>query len=334
MSADAEGRASAVGVTARPGVSGPDGNVDGNGDGTRAVAAAPRGPGASRTSGTHGPREALNVVALRGTHAFPGPGSGTVTGPGPGPKRDTSPAPTPGTAHRPGRLLGGVAWAVLLLGLWLWGRDLADEVAAQLATTGDVAAAGRPLGRQAPPHAHAPVRAAATARPVRITLDALGVREAGITGSGLDGDGLLTPPPYTSPQPVGWYAGGPQPGEPGAALLVARADALRGPGAQRAGFHRLSRLKPGERVDIQRADGSTARFTIEDVQLYDRHRFDPRRAYAAHDRGRSELRLITEDNSPAGATGRPGGGETAHVIVVVSAYLTSYQEPPHTPGGD
>ncbi|MFI1499341.1 sortase domain-bontaining protein [Streptomyces platensis] len=235
-----------------------------------------------------------------------------------------------------------MAWAVLLLGLWLWGRDVADEVAAQLATTGDVAAAGRPLGRPAPPHAHAPVRAATTASPVRITIDALGVREAGITGRGLDVGGLLTAPPYTSPWPVGWYAEGPQPGEAGAALLVARADAggpegdgqgIHGPDAQRAGFHRLSRLKPGERVDIQRADGSTAHFTIEDVQLYDRHRFDPRRAYAAHDHRRSELRLITEDNSRTGASGRQRGSEANDLIVVVSAYLTSYQEPPHTPGG-
>ncbi|WP_406476585.1 sortase domain-bontaining protein [Streptomyces platensis] len=374
MSADEEGRTSAVGVTARPGVSAPDGNADG----MRTVAAAPRGPGASHTPGTPGPgtRKSLNALALPGTHAFPGPGAITGTGPGPGsthrpgthpdtdtahgktgrPTRrpaardaDTAPAAhttataTPGTTHRPGRLLGGVAWAVLLLGLWLWGRDLADEVAAQLATTGDVAAAGRPLGRQAPPHAHAPVRAATTARPVGITIDALGVREAGITERGLDGDGLLTPPPDTSPQPVGWYPEGPQPGEAGAALLVARADAggpegdrrgIHAPDdAQRAGFHRLSHLKPGERVDIQRADGSTARFTIEDVQLYDRHRFDPRRAYAAHDHGRSELRLITEDISGAGASGRQRGDEATRVIVVVSAYLTSYQEPPRAPGG-
>ncbi|MCX4634582.1 hypothetical protein QT196_14810 [Streptomyces sp. P9-2B-2] len=320
MSADEDGRASAVGVTARPGVSAPDGNAGG----TRTVAAAPGGRGASHASGTPDTRRGLNALALPGTHAFPGPGANTVTGPG------------PGSTHRPGRLLGGVAWAVLLLGLWLWGRDLADEVAAQLATTGDVAAAGRPLGRQAPPHAHAPVPAATTARPVGITIDALGVREAGITERGLDGDGLLTPPPYTSPQPVGWYPEGPQPGEAGAALLVARADAGGPEGdrpgihdpddAQRAGFHRLSHLKPGEQVDIRRADGSTARFTIEDVQLYDRHRFDPRRAYAAHDRGRSELRLITEDISRADATGRQDGGEPTHVIVVVSAYLTSYQE--------
>ncbi|WP_405838622.1 hypothetical protein OG528_13550 [Streptomyces platensis] len=345
MSADEEGRASAVGVTARPGVSGPDGNADG----TRTAAAAPRGPGASRASGTPGTRKALNALALPGTHTFPGPGPdavaglGPVTGTGPGAHTGTGPGPGPASTHRPGRLLGGVAWAVLLLGLWLWGRDLADEVAAQLATTGDVAAAGRPLGRQAPPHAHAPVPAATTTRPVGITIDALGVQEAGISERGLDGDGLLAPPPYTSPQPVGWYAEGPQPGEAGAALLVARADAggpegdrrgIHAPAAQRAGFHRLSQLKPGQQVDIQRADGSTARFTIEDVQLYDRHRFDPRRAYAAHDRGRSELRLITEDISRSAANGQQDGGESTHVIVVVSAYLTSYQEPPHTPADD
>ncbi|WP_259670509.1 sortase domain-bontaining protein [Streptomyces sp. ID38640] len=221
-----------------------------------------------------------------------------------------------------------MAWAVLLLGLWLWGRDLVDGVAARLATTGDVAAAGRPLGRQAPPHAHAPVTAATTARPVRLTIDALGVRDAGIAGRGLDGDGMLTPPPYTFPEPVGWYAEGPQPGEAGAALLVARGGADRDPGAQRTVFHRLPRLKPGDRVDIQRADGSTARFTVEDIQLYDRHRFDPRKAYAAHDRRRSELRLITGDGSLGRDPGRHGGNATN--VTVVSAYLTSYQHPPHT----
>ncbi|MFF7411089.1 hypothetical protein [Streptomyces lydicus] len=46
---------------------------------------------------------------------------------------------------RPGQLLTGVTWVVLLLGLWMWGRDLsAGGAAAQLATTGDVAAVGRP----------------------------------------------------------------------------------------------------------------------------------------------------------------------------------------------
>ncbi|GAA2608256.1 sortase domain-bontaining protein [Streptomyces tubercidicus] len=320
MSADEEGRAGAVGVTARPaladlGDAGPDDPGDGLPDPNDS--ASDPDDSARRTHLRYGPHP---------RYGHP---------------------PRHGTTHRPAQLLTGVAWAVLLLGLWLWGRDLADGVAAQLATTGDVAAAGRPLGRPAPPHAHtpppphAPLRAATTTRPVRITLDALGVREAGITGRGLNGDGVLTPPPYSSPQPVGWYAGGPQPGEAGAALLVTRADVAHGPDARRTVFHRLTQLKPGERVDIRRADGSTARFTIEDVQLYDPHRFHPHTAYAAHARGRPELRLIAEDSGDSGDSADSGGsggtrdgvpgrhGSSAANVLVISAYLTSYQQPPH-----
>ncbi|MFG2528056.1 sortase domain-bontaining protein [Streptomyces sp. NPDC048516] len=217
-----------------------------------------------------------------------------------------------------------MAWAVLLLGLWLWGRDLAYGVAAQLATTGDVAAAGRPLGRQAPPHAHAPLSAAVRAEPVGLTIDALGVREGGIVARGLDERGILAPPPDTSPALVGWYAEGPQPGEAGAALLVGRAGGDREPRGRQALVHRLTALRPGERVDIRRADGSTARFTVEDVQLYDRDHFDARRAYAARDRGRSELRLIADGGGKGHAASHDRGNGASNVVVV-SAYLTSLQ---------
>ncbi|MFI0907549.1 sortase domain-bontaining protein [Streptomyces sioyaensis] len=228
------------------------------------------------------------------------------------------------SSHRPGQLVAGVAWAVLLLGLWLWGRDLADGVAAQLATTGDVAAVGRPLGRQGPAQSHAPVPASAGADPVGLTIEALGVRAAGIAAAhDLDENGLLAPPPPASPDVVGWYAGGPQPGGAGAALLVGRAGADRGSGAGRFVFRRLTGLKPGQRVDVRRADGSTARFTVEDVRLYDRDRFAPHRVYAPHDRGRSELRLIVDDGRLRGALARRDGGPAK--VVVVSAYLTSFQ---------
>ncbi|MFK4248170.1 sortase domain-containing protein [Streptomyces angustmyceticus] len=244
-----------------------------------------------------------------------------------------APASTPsrGPGSTTGKLFAGVAWAVLLLGLWLWGRDVADGMAARLATTGDVAAVGRPLGRQAPPHAHAPVPAAANAAPVSLTIDALGIQEGGIAARGLDEDGLLTPPPDASPDLVGWYAGGPRPGEAGAALLAGRAGADRDPGARRGVVHRLTALTPGERVDIRRSDGSTARFAVEDVQLYDRDRFDARKVYAARGRGRSELRLIVDGGSggSGGSGARAGGGARgggSSNVVVVSAYLTSLQK--------
>ncbi|MGW3272298.1 sortase domain-containing protein [Streptomyces kronopolitis] len=225
--------------------------------------------------------------------------------------------------HRTGQLLAGVAWTVLLLGLWLWGRDLADGVAAQLATTGDVAAVGRPSGRQGPAHAHAPVPGSATTEPMGITIEALGVRAAGIAAQDLDGNELPAPPPPASPDTVSWYAGGPQPGEAGAALLVGRAGGDRGPGAGPLAVRRLTGLEPGQRVDVRRADGSTVRFTVEDVQLYDRDRFDARRVHAPHEAGRSELRLIVEDGAGGGAAAGRGGGPAK--VVVVAAYLTSFQ---------
>lgn len=44
-----------------------------------------------------------------------------------------------------GRLTMGVAWALLLLGLWLWGREVTDvRHGISAPTTGDVAAVGRP----------------------------------------------------------------------------------------------------------------------------------------------------------------------------------------------
>ncbi|MEJ8648255.1 class F sortase [Streptomyces sp. MS1.AVA.3] len=283
--------------------------------------ASPASP-ASHVSGSPGAPHTYGTYGTYGSYSS----HGTLT-PLARPHTRISPGHTPthGSTHTPtpAKLLAGVAWAVLLLGLWLWGRDVAEGVAAQLATTGDVAAVGRPLGRQTPPHAHTPVPTAGTARPVGITIGALGVREAGITERGFDEHGILTPPPDNSPAPVGWYAAGPQPGEAGAALLVGRAGTGRDPRLQGSVVHRLAGIKPGERLDIQRADGSTARFTVEDVQLHDRDRFDARKAYAARDRGRSELRLIVEGGNRTRVTDRSRGG--ASNVVVVSAYLTSLQ---------
>lgn len=75
---------------------------------------------------------------------------------------------TPRTEHPagPGRLLAGVAWAALLLGLWGWGADGFAGTSAPM--TGDVAAVGRPMERRPRPPARAvspPSRAGWTCRP-------------------------------------------------------------------------------------------------------------------------------------------------------------------------
>ncbi|KOG36033.1 class F sortase [Streptomyces resistomycificus] len=207
-----------------------------------------------------------------------------------------------------GRLLTGVAWAVLLLGLWLWGREVTDVRDGMSApTTGDVAAVGRPPDVELPP-AHRPLGAAL---PQRVDIPGLGV-QAHVVARGLDGAGAIDPPPYDQAGAVGWYARGVTPGAAGTALMVGHVDTETKP----AVFYKLSVLKPGETVRVIRADGKVAEFTVDDVQVVSREHFDARQAYGPRQTGRAELRLIT----CGGTFDRASRSYTANVIV--SAYLT------------
>ncbi|WP_405742223.1 class F sortase [Streptomyces sp. NBC_01525] len=212
----------------------------------------------------------------------------------PPPRADprTEPAPAAGR----GRWFTGAAWAVLLLGLWLWGSDAARSAAvAQLTTTGDIAAVGRPPG-PTPPRAHPPLPVSAAGTPRALTVPALGLRAPLAPGP----PDAAAVPAAPADGPAGWYAYGPQPGTPGAAVLLARGPTAGGP----------ARLTPGARVDVRRADGATARFTVEDVRLYPPGKALPATATAARDPHRAELRLITR--RPTAPT------------VVVSAFLSGY----------
>ncbi|MGW3624649.1 class F sortase [Streptomyces sp. NPDC000880] len=207
-----------------------------------------------------------------------------------------------------GRLLTGVAWAVLLLGLWLWGREMTGGPGGSSApTTGDVAAVGRPLGVPLPP-AHDPLD---PARPDQVAIPSIGII-APVVPRGLDVTGAVDPPPYDMPHTVGWYDSGTQPGTAGTALLVGHVDTETKP----AVFYGLSSARPGEKVRVTRADGSVAEFTIDDVQVFERARFDAQKVYGPHKDGRAELRLIT----CGGTFDRTTRAYTANVVV--SAYLT------------
>ncbi|MGW7240524.1 class F sortase [Streptomyces sp. NPDC054804] len=207
-----------------------------------------------------------------------------------------------------GRLLTGVAWAILLLGLWLWGRgvtEVPDGISGP--TTGDVAAVGRPVGAELPPAA----KPLDSARPERIDIPDLGV-QAPVVARGLDGKGGIDPPPFDQPGVVGWYGSGTEPGAAGTALLVGHVDTETRP----AVFYKISALRPGETIRVVRADGTVAEFTIDDVRVLPRDHFDAQQAYGARESGRAELRLIT----CGGTFDRTTHSYTANVVV--SAYLT------------
>ncbi|TXS40590.1 class F sortase [Streptomyces sp. uw30] len=207
-----------------------------------------------------------------------------------------------------GRLLMGVAWTALLLGLWLWGREVTGVRPAVTApVSGDVAAVGRPAPEQLPPA----VRPLGDATPQRLDIPGLDLR-APVVARGLDVHAAIDPPPYEQAAAVGWYAAGVKPGAAGAALMVGHVDTESRP----AVFHRLGALRPGATVRVLRDDGRVAEFTVDDVRVVTRDRFDAHQVYGAHRPGRAELRLIT----CAGTFDRATRDYTANVVV--SAYLT------------
>ncbi|MGA5216536.1 class F sortase [Streptomyces cinereoruber] len=207
-----------------------------------------------------------------------------------------------------GRLVTGTAWALLFLGLWLWGGGTVEgSLGSSGPTTGDIAAVGRPPGAELPP-ARAPL---APAEPRRVEVPSLGV-DAPVVARGLDATGAVDPPPFATPNAVGWFGPGTQPGAAGAALFVGHVDTETRP----AVFYGLSAARPGAKVLVTRADGSVAEFTVDDVQVFPREDFDATKVYGPREPGRAELRLIT----CGGTFDREAGTYTANVVV--SAYLT------------
>ncbi|MGK5529411.1 class F sortase [Streptomyces sp. URMC 129] len=209
-----------------------------------------------------------------------------------------------------GRLLSAVAWTVLLLALWLWGRELTDGgLPGGLPGPGDAPATGRAGDGGALPAPAEPLTGHPAPRTVEI--DSIGVR-ADIVARDVDASGGVEPPPFETPGLVGWYAGGPTPGAEGAAVLVGHVDTEKEP----AVFYALSDVRPGSEVRVTRADGSVAEFTVSDVEVVERGDFDAEYVYGPHRAGAAELRLIT------------CGGTFDHerrsysANVVVSAYLT------------
>ncbi|WP_243740747.1 class F sortase [Streptomyces sp. 8K308] len=208
-----------------------------------------------------------------------------------------------------GRLFPVLTWTLVLLGIWLWARDVTEG---RLPLGGVGVPWAVADGGAGPPPALSPL--AGSAPPRTLEIESLGVR-ADVVERGIDAAGGVEPPPFSSPDLVGWYAGGPTPGAAGSSVLVGHVDTEREP----AVFHALSTVEPGAEVLVTRADGSVAEFTVRGVDLVERAEFDAERVYGPQGRpGRTdaELRLIT----CGGTFDRERGSYSANVVV--TAYLT------------
>ncbi|MFB4276590.1 class F sortase [Nonomuraea sp. MTCD27] len=123
------------------------------------------------------------------------------------------------------------------------------------------------------------------AQPVRLRIPAINVSTR-VTPLRLDAEGRLIAP--TRFDRVGWNKAGPEPGEKGVAVIAGHVDSKTGP----AVFYRLSQLRKGDRVHVDRADGSTATFVVGRLARYAKDRIPNKEVYGSG-RGRAQLRLIT-----------------------------------------
>ncbi|MDR6324532.1 class F sortase [Actinoplanes couchii] len=123
-----------------------------------------------------------------------------------------------------------------------------------------------------------------TSLPTRVIIPALDV-DVPLTGLGLQADGTMQVP--TDATTVGWYTKAPTPGALGPAVLAGHVDYRKQPGT----FHRLTDLEPGDTINIDRADGSTAIFTVVEVARHAKAQFPTDAVYGAINH--AGLRLIT-----------------------------------------
>ncbi|MER7459237.1 class F sortase [Micromonospora sp. NPDC126480] len=142
--------------------------------------------------------------------------------------------------------------------------------------------AGAPVGaRPAPALPPLP-----RAEPVTVRAPAIGL-DAPLVPVGADARGRLEVPSLDRPAIAGWYRHGPSPGEHGNAVLVGHVDTTAGP----AVFFDLGRLRAGDTVRVERADGRVAAFAVDGVTAYPKDRFPSDLVYGPNPA--AGLRLIT-----------------------------------------
>lgn len=124
--------------------------------------------------------------------------------------------------------------------------------------------------------------------PVSLVVPAIGIK-ASIIALGRNADGTIQVPSLDDPNAEpGWYENSPSPGTLGPAIILGHIDSRQsGPGV----FYSLSDLKQGDAVDVARADGTVAMFTIDAVQTVPKSSFPTLEVYG--NLNHAGLRLIS-----------------------------------------
>lgn len=124
------------------------------------------------------------------------------------------------------------------------------------------------------------------ALPTRVRIQDLGI-DASVIPEGINADGTVEVPTMDQLDLAGWYTGSPRPGEIGPAVLLGHVSGRGRDGV----FAALDRVRVGDRVDVERADGSSVTYAVTRVESYKKAEFPTEQVYG--DVATPELRLIT-----------------------------------------
>ncbi|MFC8924247.1 class F sortase [Cellulosimicrobium sp. NPDC057127] len=144
-------------------------------------------------------------------------------------------------------------------------------------------------GVPAPPEPSVPPSPAAEAEqplPTTVRIPALDV-ESELVTLGLQADGTMAVPEGPDVDRAAWFDGSPRPGATGPAVIEGHVDTENGPSV----FHDLALLSAGDEIAVDRADGSTVTFVVEEVAQFRKDDFPTLTVYGNTDG--PELRLIT-----------------------------------------
>ena len=163
----------------------------------------------------------------------------------------------------------------------------------------DTAAESSPAAPTAPPTASGPAAQPSPATsgaalvlpastPVSVTVPAIGISSP-LIELGRNPDGTVEVPSLDDPASTpGWYRNSPSPGTLGPAIILGHVDSrVFGPGV----FYSLQNLRPGDSIEVARADGTVAEFSIDSVQTVQKSDFPTLQVYGNLDH--AGLRLIT-----------------------------------------
>ncbi|MFJ6100823.1 class F sortase [Streptomyces sp. NPDC092359] len=154
------------------------------------------------------------------------------------------------------------------------------------------------------------VRPLARSLPVRVRVPAAGVDTGPVLPLGLAADGTVEVPSVADADRIGWYDKGVTPGQTGPAVLIGHFDTARGPAVLR----NVSRVRVGDEITVDRADGTAAVFRIRELEQVGKNAFPTAKVYG--DTRGPELRLVT-------CGGEVTGGHRPDNIILYADLVTA-----------